>query len=72
MNHINEIVDYKVQNNVFWNNVEITVEKNVRNIIKNIVSNPIRRTVWRNVWRNVGYKYKSFDFNPIQQYKDNL
>jgi hypothetical protein len=88
MKHITEIVRLKVRLKVHWDTVENNILDDISCDIRTIISNNVTHTVWVNVsnnvthtvWVNVsnnGYNnvlctHKVFDFNPIQQYKDNI
>jgi hypothetical protein len=75
MNHINKIVDHKINFNV-WNNVACNIERFVKHIVGKTVGVNVYFTISVNVMYNVSDKIKtnhnSFKYNNLQQYKDNL
>jgi len=76
MKHITEIVRLKVRLKVHWDTVENNILDDISCDIRTIISNNVTHTVWVNVsnngYNNVLCTHKVFDFNPIQQYKDNI
>jgi hypothetical protein len=75
MKHITDIV-----NNMVWWNVWRYFKKTVNGhdyntVIPNVednVWNTVRRNISNNVVNNMRIYYKSFQYNVLQQYKDNL
>jgi hypothetical protein len=75
MKNYKTIVINQVKNNVethVLSNVKYNVWNNGIDNVVNIVDITIFDNVWRNCYIKIIYIHKSFYYNYLQQYKDNL